>query len=1115
MRYIHSISLQLYDVIIYNSKKLLLLIFAGVFISCSESPKFKSLSSGRTGIDFINTVIETDSLNIMSYEYIYNGAGTGIADLNNDGLADIIFAGNQVSPRVYLNRGNFRFKDITQNLSGLTNQWFSSVTIADVNSDGWQDIYLTATASNNPEKCKNRLWINSGIKDGEDPHFTEMAEKYGIADNGHATNATFFDYDRDGNIDLYILNNTVTQRMISNYRQKITDGSAPNNDRLYHNNGNGTFTDVTIQAGIVYEGYGLGLAISDVNKDGYPDIYVSNDFMSNDLLYINQGDGTFRNEIKKYLSYQSKSSMGDDIADINNDGNPDIFTLDMMPEDYARRKQTIGGFGYIFYINDETYGYEHQYLRNMLHVHNGFLNGEMLPFSEEGQMMGLHATDWSWSALFADYDNDGDNDLIITNGFPKDMTDKDWTRLKVKSAGFYASDRTLIDLAPAVKIPNVAFENAGDLRFIKRNDWLPQTPSFSYGASFTDLDNDGDLDYVINNINDKAFILRNTTRERERRKSNFIEIRLIGNKGNTMAIGAKVELWSNGRFQYKENFLTRGYSSAVDPVMHFGLSKDVSIDSIRVTWPENGNISVIKNLAVNQMIELNENKSIHNNNPVTSEKKEFIFKKSENILGYVHEQNDFVDFGLKQKIIPHKFSQIGPRMAKGDLNNDGMEDLIIGATNKLPTSVRLRKGKRFEAAGFKGLTDKKNFTEADLAILDIDNDGDNDVVAVAGGYENKNEYEYQHYLYTNDKGTFTRSNLPVPPFVASVIRPDDFDHDGYIDLFIGSRVKLGMFPYASHSWLIHNDEGKLMVDRSSQLDLGMVTDAVWTDYDNDGWEDLLVAREWNSLAILKNMNGKELIPQVIPDLESRHGIWYSVIAGDFDRDGDDDYIAGNLGENHRFNVSNEYPMNLYAIDLDLDGTIDPVMTCCWKDKYGKMTEYPVNYLDELWSQSVMFEKKLLNYTSFSYAGINEILDEQTLKRLEFKLDVNTSSSYIIWNDNGKFTWEKLPASLQVSPVKKMIVQDLNDDSYPDIIVGGNDYTYDVPTGYYDANKGFILMNKGKMQEKGKSSFDVLPPSQSGLLLQGMVESLLYFKGDTSLVVAGFNRAKAMVFEQNK
>ncbi len=1075
------------------------------------------LTSRQTGIDFINTIVESASMNGIKYAYLYNGAGVGIGDLNNDGLQDIIFAGNQVSTRIYLNKGKFKFKDITANFIGLNNdQWYNGVTVVDINNDRWPDIYLTSTESKDSDRRKNRLWINNGSKNGDDPTFTEMAEKYGIADTSHSINAEFFDYDLDGYLDLYILNNTITQKMHTAYRPKILDGSATSNDILYHNNGDGTFTDVTKQAGIVYEGFGLGLAIGDVNKDGYPDIYVSNDFVPNDLFYINQGDGTFRNEIAKYMSYQTASSMGNDMADINNDGNPDIYTMDMLPEDYFKKRQTISGFSYIYYLFDEKFGYEHQYLRNMLHLHNGFRNGELLPFSEVGQIMGIYQSEWSWTPLFADYDNDGDKDLIISNGYPRDFRDLDWTKMKEGVEGSYASDQLLLNRAPTVKIPNVAFKNEGDLSFIKQNNWLPNIPSFSYGAAFVDLDNDGDLDYVANNFNDEAFVLRNTTVEKSKKQSNNIRIKLIGKGNNTMAIGAKVELWERGNYQFIENFLTRGYASCVDPVIHFGIGKDISIDSIKITWPTNEDISVIKNVAANQTVEIDESNSIPKpRNVKVLSKKSQLFSKVENVLDYKHEQTDFIDYGLNQKIIPHKFSQIGPCMVKGDLNTDGLEDILIGSTNILPTMAFIRKGNGFIETNFDGLTMPKQFSESDFAIIDIDNDGDNDVVAIAGGYQNKQEDEYVHYIYENNNGKFTRTLLPIPSFPGSVVRPFDFDHDGDIDLFVGSRVKKGMFPYSNHSWLIQNDNGKLSVDSAFRLNLGMVTDALWTDYDKDGWEDLMITREWNSVALYKNINGKELIPQIIPSLEAQHGIWYSLAAGDFDQDGDDDYIIGNLGDNNLFTASDKYPLNLYAIDFEMDGNVDPIRTAYWPDKDGKMKEYPINYFDELWSQSNYFHAKYGDYATFSYISFDRMLDENILNRLEFTLDVNTTSSYILWNDNDSFRWEKLPIPLQVSPIKKMIVQDFNGDSWPDVLVGGNDYTYDVGTGYYDANKGIVLLNKGTKGEKGKPGFNVLTPSQSGILLQGMVESLLYFKGDTSLVVTGFNRAKATVFEHIK
>jgi len=1013
-----------------------------------------------------------------------------------------------VATRVYLNEGNFKFTDISSSFEDPDNgQWYSGVTFTDINNDGWLDVYLTCTAYNVPEKRKNRFFINQGLQDNDRLLFKDKAGDYGIADNSYTVHAEFFDYDRDGDLDLYLLNNFVNDRLSASYRAKVNDGSAVSNDDLYRNNGDGTFSNVTIEAGIIYEGFGLGLEIGDVNKDGYPDIYISNDYVSNDLLYINQGDGTFINKIDTYLSYQTKSSMGDDMADINNDGNPDIFTLDMMPEDYYKKKQTINGFGYVYYLNDAKYGYEHQFLRNMTHLHNGFVDGEMIPYSEVGQIMGIYQTNWSWCPLFADFDNDGDKDLLISNGYPMDMTDKDWTKYKARVFGNLASAQHVMSRLPAVKVFNKAFENVGELSFVQRTtEWFDPVPTYSYGAAFVDLDNDGDLDYVVNNLNDVAFVYRNTTREKAKEKSNYLHIKLIGKNGNLHAFGAKVELWSAGGYQFQEHYLSRGYISSVDPIVHFGLSEDVVVDSIKVTWPATGYVSNLKNIQANQLIEMDEKNSVPSREKFQkSHDQGILFAKIDSVITYTHRQDDYIDFYGPQKILPHKLSQIGPRMQKGDINNDGLEDIIIGSTNIQPTKVFLRDGKKFKETEMEGLTNKKDFSESDFAIIDVDNDGDNDIIALAGGYENR-ENEYIHYLYTNNKGTFTRTALPIPPFPASVVRPCDFDHDGDMDLFIGARVKVGMFPFADDSWILNNDNGVYNADSSWSFNLGMVTDALWSDYDGDGWEDLIVTREWNSIMILKNIKGHRLTSQNKPEIESMHGIWYSVASGDFDLDGDNDYIFGNLGENLRLTVSDQYPIRIYALDLDMNGTLDPISTGYWKDKDGLMTEYPINYLDELVGQAQYFLRKFKNYTSFSYAPFKEVLDSSMMKRVIYTFYSNTTSSYILWNDGGTFEWEKLPRFAQVSPIKKMIVHDFNKDGLPDVILAGNDYTYDISTGYFDANKGLLLMSKDNQPLR-----DLKMPSQTGLMLQGMVESLLYLDDDTPFIIAGFNRDKAEAF----
>lgn len=1081
------------------------------FYSCSKQTRFKLLSEKDTGIDFVNEITETDSFHVMSYEYIYNGAGVAVGDLNNDGLADLVFAGNQVSPRIYLNEGNFRFRDITANFNGIDNgQWYSGITIVDINNDYWQDIYFTSTKDEDSVKCMNRLWVNGGTKDGEDPVFTEMAKKYGINEYAQSVHSAFLDYDLDGDLDLYVMNNTVTERMNTSWRPKVLDGSAQNNDRLYRNNGNGTFTDVTIEAGIVYEGFGLGLAVGDVNKDGYPDIYVSNDYVSNDLLYINQGNGTFRNEISRYLSYQTKSSMGNDMADVNNDGFPEIYTMDMMPEGYDKIKQTINGFSYVMFLNDNKYGYEHQVLRNMLHVHNGLLEGEMTPYSEMGQFAGIFKTEWSWSPLFADYDNDGDKDLLIANGYPKDMTDKDWTRYKAEVYGFVADEKHVMDILPSVKVPNLSFENTGNLRFERRNGkWLPDIPSYSYGAAFVDLDNDGDLDYVTNNLDDKAFVYKNKTRERTKTGCNYLRVKLIGNKGNTMALGAKIEIWAGGQYQFTEHFLSRGYASGVDPVVHFGINQASSIDSLRIVWPTGRTESLYRNIAPNQLIEADETNAKPMNIPSSyPDLAGEWFTNKDNLLEYVHNQKEYVDFFFDgQHIIPHKFSQIGPVIASADLNGDGLADLLVGATNATPTMAFIHTGKGFQITNIQGLTTKKPFIESGFEIFDADGDGDLDIVAIAGGYENRNESEYRHFLYRNDNGYYTQVALPAPAFPASAVRILDYDRDNDLDIFIASRVKKGRFPFANPSCILINKNGLFTFDRDMQYDLGMVTDALVKDWNGDGFEDILVAREWNSVALLQNDQGKAFRIASLPGFEEHKGYWYGMTSGDFDNDGDADLILGNLGENNRFLISPKYPLQLYALDVDQNGSLEPLITGFWKNSNGELAEYPVNYLDELRSQSNLIIHRFPDYKSFSKASIAEILPDSLMKFLELKLTFNTASSYVIWNEEGTYRWERLPDAVQVAPLSRMIVHDVNGDGFPDVIAGGNDHSYDVATGYYDANKGLVMLSKGKQQ-----GFDVLKPARSGLLLHGMVQSLLLIEGNPALLVAGMNRSAAVVYE---
>lgn len=1091
-------------------QSVVLILILSMLASCQEATRFQLLDSKKTGISFVNTVEESDSLHILNFEYMYNGAGVGIMDLDNDGLQDLLFTGNQVSPRIYLNKGKFTFRDITSSFPGLDDgRWYSGISWVDINQDGWKDIYLTCSAYDQASRRKNKLYLNLGPDDGGELQFEEKAEAYGIDDDSYTVQAAFFDYDLDGDLDLYLLNNYVIERLSAGYRPRINDGTAQNNDDLYRNNGDGTFSNVTLEAGIVYEGFGLGVAIGDVNKDGYPDIYISNDYVSNDLLYINQGDGSFRNMIADYMSYQTRSSMGNDLADINNDGNPDMFTLDMLPEYYHKQKQTLNGFGYIYYASDEKYGYEHQYVRNMLHRHNGFVNGEMIPFSEMGQMLGIFQTEWSWSPLFADFDNDGDRDLLVTNGYPRDMTDKDWARNLNNVFGSNTSDRHLIQRIPMVKSHNFAMENTGREGFKNRsNEWFDPIPSFSYGAAFADLDNDGDLDYMTNNLNDPAFIFRNRTVEEGGDSTNYIRIRLQGSGKNSAAYGAKIEIWSGDRYQFMEHFLTRGYVSTVDPVAHFGLGSRRIIDSLKISWPGDTILTVLVDIAANQCLELRQDDAGHYGSHRKMQQEDLHFNLVKGILDYKHRQKDFVESQYYQAITPHKFSQIGPCIEKGDLDGDGLEDLIVGATNTLPTSVFLRQGNAFVRKEMDGLELRPDFSESGFIIFDADLDGDNDVVSLAGGYENLDGL-YYHHIFENTTQGFIKKKLPLPPFPASVVRSADFDRDGDLDLFIGARIAPNAFPFAPASWILVNDQGEFREEGAIDFDLGMVTDAIWSDYNGDGWEDLVVVRELNSAMILENKNGAELVKQEFPELDARHGLWFSINSGDFDQDGDPDYILGNLGENHRFHVSDSYPMKVYAMDLDMDETLDPISTAFWRNPDDVMTEYPVNYLDELAAQSAYFSRKYKSYTQFSHSSFEDMFDTTTLNRIQKTFYIHTTSSYLLWNENGSFRWEKLPRQAQVAPLKNSIIRDFNGDGYPDALLAGNDHSFDIGTGLYDACKSLLLLSKD-----GQPLKDVRRPSQTGLVLHGMVESLLYLEGEEPLIVAGINRDSVAVYRVN-
>jgi hypothetical protein len=1091
-----------------------------IFLSCKDEPKtlFRLLPSDETGITFMNQILENDTFNILTHEYIYNGGGVGVADFNNDGLQDIFFSGNIVPNRLYLNKGNLKFQDVTDKANVNTNgRWNSGVAIADVNNDGLMDIYVCATMLPDSANRKNSLFINQGIAADGIPTFVNKAAEYGIEDGGYSVNAAFLDYDKDGDLDLYVLINLRMENLPTNYREKIADGTAINNDNLYRNNNDGTFTNVTQEAGITLEGFGLGLSVSDFNNDGWTDIYVSNDYLSNDVLYINNKNGTFSNKTSQFISHQSQFSMGNDAADINNDSRLDIITVDMLPETNDRKKTTIGNKSYLTYINNEKFHYEYQYVRNMLHLNNGVDAG--IKFSEIGELAGVYQTEWSWAPLFADFDNDGNKDLVITNGFPKDITDKDFANYR-SIVGNIASIGLLEDSIPVVKIPNYAFQNNGDLTFKNvSKEWGMDVPSFSNGASFVDLDNDGDLDYIVNNINGEASVYENTlnteAKKKDGKNSNFIRLRLNGPKGKNYIAGAKVKLFANGKTQYYENNIYRGFLSSVEGIVHFGLGSTSKVDSLIIEWP-NGKSQKLDDIKVNELVTVEYQPTSEKSLISHPASRDVLFENATASSGmsYKHEEEDKIDFNV-QRTLPHKFTQSGPGLATGDVNGDGLEDLIIGgSTNYSFTTFLQEKNGKFKRQRESGRDENKKQEDEGLLLFDADNDADLDLYIVSGSIENYNSNDpYQDRLYKNDgKGKFVldASALPDTKTSGSCVRAADYDRDGDLDLFVAGRVIPGKYPLSPESYVLRNDSGKftdVTLEVCEELRKpGMIADAIWSDFNNDGKVDLILAGEFTSVMFFQNNGGK--FSRVKTSVDKNTGWWSSITAGDFDKDGDIDYVVGNLGWNNNYQISKECPLRVYAKDFDNNNSIDAIMACYARVSMNSPEKklYPIHFWDELNTQSPKFRNKYSRYRQYSKATIDEILSPDDLKDALVLEATNMSSGYFQNIGNGEFKIDTLPTAAQFAPVRGMITDDVNGDGNLDVVLIGNDYGNEVFAGRYDAMTGIILAGDGK----GK--FNSLGSASTGFYVPADAKALIKLNmPDKSLFVASQNRDSLKVF----
>ncbi|MEM9324912.1 MAG: VCBS repeat-containing protein [Bacteroidota bacterium] len=1049
---------------------------------CAEKePIFELLSPKKTGVTFANNLNETGPMNFLSTTFFYNGGGVAVGDLNNDGLPEIFLSANQKDSRLYLNRGKLKFEDVTKvaNIIDDEGQWATGVNMADVNADGWLDIYVCYTSVDDPETRTNRLYINQ-----QDMTFREEAAAYGLDDTSYSTHSAFFDYDLDGDLDVYLLNYNADHIPVSRWEhvKKTRDPYA--GDKLYRNDA-GRFIDVSEEAGIKGNplGFGLGIAVSDVNLDGFPDVYVSNDFVEPDYLYINNGDGTFSDQMPSYFQHVSHFSMGSDIRDINNDGYPDLFTIDMLPADNKRQKLLYGPDNYEEYARRVMSGYYHQSMRNMLHVNNA--NGT---FSEIGQLAGISNTDWSWSSLFADYDSDGWKDLYITNGYYKDVTDRDFLKFK---GDYYFNQQVnrarvdttyLVENTRSTPLSNYAFRNNGGLSFEDRSEcWGIDKPGFSNGAAYGDLDNDGDLDLVVNNINAKAWIYEN--KSTELLTNNYINIRLSGNEKWPHVYNSKVFVYSEGQLQFQELMPVRGFQSRVQDILHFGLGSSNKVDSIRVQWNDRTTL-LIEAPNINQTLTLQKQPS--SLAPVALRPKETLFQRTSIALDHRHEEYPINDF-KRQPLLLTMLSTCGPVMDMADVDGNGTQDLYLGSSKNVEASLVLQnEDGSFSPSAIQN--DKVAATEADVLFFDADGDGDPDIYAGSGGYHDyfpKDDRLQDRLLLNDGAGVFTLATNALPKMTTSTgcVEASDYDQDGDLDLFVGSRVIPGQYPVTPESYILNND-GKGNFSKVQGLPeslslAGMVTDAVWVELDGQAPKELIVVGEFMPIRIFgfdPSLGFRDLSTTYLPEAPS--GLWSALVVADFDGDGDDDLVVGNFGQNSQLKASKERPMTLVYGDFDDNGSIDPIVSY-----YIEGKSYPFASRDEMTNQMISLRKEFQDYQSYAEAQIDDILTKSQLQSAG-QLQVTELSTLYLENRQGQLMAKPLPIEAQISPVFAMKAMDFNGDGHQDVLLAGNQSFIRIRLGLVDASYGKIFLGDGT------GNFQNLPQVQSGLKVVGDVRSIV-------------------------